>query len=65
MRVHDPCGAVPGDCGARDWTDLAQRMHYILHLFRAYAEDGSLFDPPFLAGQVADFRSGRVPGGRL
>jgi len=64
-RAHDPCGPVPGDCGARDWTDLPQRMHYILHLFRAYAEDASLFDPPFSATQVADFRAGRVPDGRL
>jgi hypothetical protein len=64
-RLHDPCGPVPGDCGARDWTDLAQRIHYILHLFRAYADDRSLFEPPFSASQVADFRAGRVPGGRL
>ena len=23
------------DCGARDWSELAQRMHYISHLFRS------------------------------
>ena len=64
-RTHDPCGAVPGDCGAHDWTELSQRMHYIVHLFRAHADDRSLFDLPFSGSQVADFRAGRVPDGRL
>ena len=31
----------PDDAGARDWSDLDQRMHYIVHLFRVLprAED--------------------------
>jgi len=52
-------------CAATDWCDLAQRMHYIVHLFRAYAEDSTLFSRPFTPGQVAAFRAGLVPGGAL
>jgi hypothetical protein len=40
-------------------------MHYITHLFRAFADDGSLFSAPFKAEQVASFRSGTVPTGTL
>jgi hypothetical protein len=64
-RRYDPCGPDGGDCGARDWCDLGQRMHYILHLFRAYAEEPSLWSTPFTPEQVACFESGRVPEGNL
>ena len=37
VKEHDPCAPGTSDCAARDWCDLRQRMHYILHLFRAYA----------------------------
>ena len=40
-------------------------MHYIVHLFRAYADDRSLFSRPFTAEQVACFRAGIVPDGEL
>jgi hypothetical protein len=40
-------------------------MHYIVHLFRAYAATASLFGPPFTPQQVASFRSGVVPEGDL
>lgn len=61
----DPCAAGGTACGAQDWSDLRQRMHYIVHLFRAYAEDGSLFSQPFTDRQVAAFSAGVVPDGRL
>jgi len=62
---YDPCTAERNDCGAQDWSDLHQRMHYILHLFRAYAGDRSLFAPPFTAEQVARLRAGVIPDGDL
>lgn len=65
LDEHDPCPDGSGDCGAADWSDLPQRMHYILHLFRAYALEHTLFARPFSADQVAQFRAGVVPGGRL
>jgi hypothetical protein len=40
-------------------------MHYITHLFRAYAEADSMFSRPFTAPQVAAFRAGRLPDGDI
>jgi hypothetical protein len=65
VKEYDPCAPGGGDCGANDWCDLRQRMHYILHLFRAYAEESALFARPFTPDQVARFRAGVVPDGDL
>jgi len=65
VREYDPCPSGGTACGAADWCDLGQRMHYIVHLFRAYADAAPLFDPPFTPEQVASFRAGRVPAGDL
>jgi hypothetical protein len=65
VRAHDPCTPGTSNCGAEDWSNLQQRMHYILHLFRAYAAEPSLFSQPFTAEQVARFRAGIVPEGDL
>jgi hypothetical protein len=65
LEEHDLCGDGTGDCGAADWGDLPQRMHYILHLFRAFAQEHTLFTRPFTVEQVAQFRAGVVPDGRL
>jgi hypothetical protein len=61
----DPCPAGGTACGAHDWSNLRQRMHYIVHLFRAFAEDDSLFSQPFTEQQVDRFRVGIVPDGGL
>jgi len=65
VSAHDPCAPGTSSCAARDWCDLRQRMHYILHLFRAYAAEPSLFSEPFTPEQVARFRAGVLPGGDL
>jgi hypothetical protein len=65
VKTYDPCPPGGTNCGATDWCDLRQRMHYIVHLFRAYAETGSLFVPPFTPEQVASFRADIVPKGDL
>jgi hypothetical protein len=62
---YDPCQPGGTACGATDWCDLQQRMHYITHLFRAYAETAAMFSRPFTAPQVAAFRAGRVPDGKI
>lgn len=59
----EPAGCT--DCGADDWADLDQRMHYILHLFRAYHEKPAVFEAPFTREQTAILRAGRIPAGRL
>ena len=65
VREYDPCAPGASACGAQDWCDLRQRLHYILHLFRAYAEDPSIFARPFTPHQVERFRQGHVPDGEL
>jgi hypothetical protein len=65
IREYDPCPPGGTACAATDWCDLRQRMHYITHLFRAYAETPSMFSIPFRPEQVAAFRAGRVPEGEL
>lgn len=65
VKEYDPCPPGGTACAAQDWGDLRQRMHYILHLFRAYAEEASLFSWPFTAEQVASFRAGIIPEGEL
>ena len=65
IKEYDPCPPGTSQCAARDWTDLMQRMHYVLHLFRAFAEDTSLFARPFTEEQIARFRAGAIPEGEL
>lgn len=65
VKEYDPCPPGGTACAAKDWCDLRQRMHYILHLFRAYPEEVSLFSRPFTAEQVASFRAGIIPDGEL
>ena len=55
----------PDHAGARDWSDLDQRMHYIVHLFRCFHEREDLFSAPFTPAQVERFRAGIVPEGEL
>jgi hypothetical protein len=63
--ILEPFEQGCSDCGARDWSELQQRMHYILHLFRAFALQGDLFDPPFTAAQIQEIFRGRIPQGKL
>jgi hypothetical protein len=65
VQEFDPCPPGGVACGATDWCDLKQRMHYITHLFRAYAATASMFTRPFTPEQVAAFRGGRVPSGEI
>jgi hypothetical protein len=53
------------NCGAHDWSELHQRMHYISHLFRAYDTHPDLADPPFTPSQVKLIQAGRLPDGAL
>ena len=50
---------------ARDWGDLAQRMRYILQLFRSRAQDQGLYDPIFSPSQRAAMLEDRIPEGPL
>jgi hypothetical protein len=61
----EPAPPADDDCGARDWSDLQQRMHYIVHLFCAFHLSESLARPPFTPAQVASVGRGVVPDGAL
>jgi hypothetical protein len=65
LARFEPVAPAPDDCGARDWSDLNQRMHYLVHLFRAFHLRDELSRPPFTPEQVASFSSGVVPDGEL
>ena len=61
----EPVPPAHDDCGARDWSDVHQRMHYIVHLFCAFHLYEKLYRQPFTQEQVACFRGGVVPNGEL
>ena len=61
----EPSPGTVDDCGARDWSDLGERMHYISHLFRAFHATGTLSDAPFTPAQVERFLAGSIPDGEL
>ncbi|MCB9058161.1 MAG: hypothetical protein H6627_06305 [Calditrichae bacterium] len=65
LDKYDPCPDGKGNCAAENWTDLRQRMHYIIHLFKAYADDTSIFSAPFSKKQVALIEKGIIPDGKL
>ena len=65
LTRFEPVAPAPDDCGARDWSDLDQRMHYIMHMFRAFHLSEEISRPPFSAEQVASFRRGIVPDGEM
>jgi hypothetical protein len=65
LAQYEPVAPAPDDCGARDWSDLHQRMHYLVHLFRAFHLNEQLSRPPFTPEQVASFSRGVVPDGEL
>ncbi len=65
LTRFEPVAPAPDDCGARDWSEFPERMHYIVHLFRAFHEREDLSSPPFTAEQVRRFTAGVVPDGEL
>ena len=65
LAQYEPVAPAADDCGARDWSDLQQRMHYIVHLFRVFHLTEELSRPPFTPGQVESFSRGVVPEGEI
>ena len=50
---------------ARDWTELEDRMHFIVDLFRSRQSEPVLFTPPYSDEQRAMILAGHVPRGPL
>jgi hypothetical protein len=65
MARYEPEPPALDDCGAEDWSVLEQRMHYLVHLFRAYHEEATLGSPPFTPTQVERIFAGELPDGEL
>jgi hypothetical protein len=65
LARFEPVPPAPDDCGARDWAELPQRMHYIVHLFCAFHMREELSRPPFTPEQIASFQRGVLPDGEL
>lgn len=63
-RFEPPAGSID-DCGAHDWSELHQRMHYISHLFRAFHATATLSDAPFTEAQIERILAGSIPEGEL
>ena len=64
-RATSRCRPRSTTAGPQDWSVLTQRMHYIVHLFRAYHEDATLASAPFTPAQVERIRAGELPDGEL
>jgi hypothetical protein len=56
---------LQGDVGADDWSALAQRMRYILALFRSRQQESSMLLQPFSDTQVAAIWANQIPTGPL
>jgi hypothetical protein len=65
MDRYEPVPPAVDDSGATDWSELDQRMHFIVHLFRSHHADGTLASPPFTAAQVERILAGELPDGDL
>jgi hypothetical protein len=65
LALFEPVSPAADDCGVQDWSNLEQRMHYIVHLFRALHANEDLGQPPFTPEQVSRFRHGLVPDGEI
>ena len=65
LTRFEPVPPADDDCGARDWSNLDQRVHYIVHLFRAFHLNEQLSQPPFNPGQVASLSRAVIPEGEL
>jgi len=65
LARFEPVPPSPDDCGARDWSELEQRMHYIAHMFRAFHLNQQLSRPPFSPEQLTSLERGVLPDGEL
>jgi hypothetical protein len=61
LRIYRADEATSHGSGASIWSDLSDRMQFILELFRSRQQDQSLFHPPFDATAMAAIERGTVP----
>jgi hypothetical protein len=61
LEQWDATGGTGHGSGAHDWSDLRQRMTYIVNLFRSRQQHLTLTVPPFSTRQLAWMVRGEVP----
>jgi len=65
LQKVDPTKNDLRETGAKDWADLAERLHFIADLFRCYQETAVLLTPPFNLEQTTAIKQGKRPAGQL
>ena len=65
LKEFDPHPDTTRGSGADDWTDLGDRMRFIVDFFRSRQQEPNLLQPPFSPEQAAIIAEGGLPGGRL
>jgi hypothetical protein len=65
LARYDRSGDTLRRSRADDWSDLDDRMNFIVDLFRSYQQTQALFEPPFSPEQMAALDDGRIPEGKL
>jgi hypothetical protein len=65
LDLVDPTPDTTRGSGARSWSNLHERVHFIADLFRVYQQRTELHDAPFSAAQVALIKTGTRPAGAL
>ena len=61
LAKFEPADTSRDDSGTTDWSDLNQRMHFIIHLFRSFHDCADLLESPFTPEQITSIRDRRVP----
>jgi hypothetical protein len=65
LEQIDPTRDSLSESGASDWSNLLERLHFIVELFRLHQQNCDLFDPPYTIDQIAEIKAGRLPPGPL
>jgi hypothetical protein len=65
FREYDRTDGTAVGSGAHDWASLADRMNYIVNLFRCWQQTNVLLANPFTVEQIQAMQNGRIPGGPL
>ena len=65
LHEWDGTDGTGEDCGAADWSDLHERMTYIVNLFRSRQHTETLSQAPFSEAQLDVMRALRLPDGPL
>ena len=65
MEAWDRSPNTLESSGASDWSDLKDRMNFIVDLFRSRHLSQSVFTSPFTEQQERELMAGRVPESRL